>query len=106
VPASFATSGIASPRAASPGSAGNRRLTKNFEIAETLAIFVTLASIQLAIRRFARALVEIRKCMDSRPSPTPGPAAGLRREPTSVSPHWGVVCMALKLASPKRPDPQ
>ena len=33
----------------------NRRLSKDFEnLAETLAIFVTLASIQLALRRFAR----------------------------------------------------
>jgi hypothetical protein len=54
----------------------NRCLTKDFE---TLVETLTLASIQLAIRRFARALVEVRKCMDSRPSPTAGPAAGLRR---------------------------
>jgi hypothetical protein len=34
----------------------NRRLAKDFEnLAETLATFVTLASIQLAIRRLARA---------------------------------------------------
>jgi transposase len=34
----------------------NRRLAKGFEnLAETLATFVTLASIQLAIRRLARA---------------------------------------------------
>ena len=34
----------------------NRRLAKDFEnLAETLAIFVTLASIQLALRRLARA---------------------------------------------------
>jgi transposase len=34
----------------------NRRLAKDFEnLAETLATFVTLASIQLALRRFARA---------------------------------------------------
>ena len=34
----------------------NRRLAKNFEnLAETLATFVTLASIQLAVRRLARA---------------------------------------------------
>ena len=34
----------------------NRRLAKNFEnLAETLATFVTLASIQLALRRLARA---------------------------------------------------
>ncbi len=33
----------------------NRRLTKDFEnLAETLVTFVTLASIQLAIRRLAR----------------------------------------------------
>ena len=33
----------------------NRRLSKDFEnLAETLATFVTLASIQLALRRFAR----------------------------------------------------
>ena len=36
--------------------ARNRRLAKDFEnLAETLATFVTLASIQLALRRFARA---------------------------------------------------
>jgi hypothetical protein len=34
----------------------NRRLTKDFEnLAETLATFVTLASVQLALRRLARA---------------------------------------------------
>jgi putative transposase len=34
----------------------NRRLAKDFEnLAETLATFVTLASIQLALRRLARA---------------------------------------------------
>jgi transposase len=34
----------------------NRRLNKDFEnLAETLATFVTLASIQLALRRLARA---------------------------------------------------
>jgi transposase len=34
----------------------NRRLAKDFEnLAETLASFVTLASIQLAVRRLARA---------------------------------------------------
>ena len=34
----------------------NRRLAKDFEnLAETLATFVTLASIQIAIRRLARA---------------------------------------------------
>jgi transposase len=34
----------------------NRRLTKDFEnLAETLATFVTLTSIQLALRRLARA---------------------------------------------------
>jgi transposase len=34
----------------------NRRLAKNFEnLAETLATFVTLACIQLALRRLARA---------------------------------------------------
>ena len=34
----------------------NRRLSKDFEnLAETLATFVTLASIQLALRRLARA---------------------------------------------------
>ena len=34
----------------------NRHLAKDFEsLAETLAIFVTLASIQLALRRLARA---------------------------------------------------
>jgi putative transposase len=34
----------------------NRRLAKNFEdLAETLATFVTIASIQLAVRRLARA---------------------------------------------------
>jgi hypothetical protein len=34
----------------------NRRLAEDFEnLAETLATFVTLASIQLALRRFARA---------------------------------------------------
>ena len=34
----------------------NRRLAKDFEnLADTLAIFVTLASIQLAVRRLARA---------------------------------------------------
>jgi transposase len=34
----------------------NRRLAKDFEnLAETLATFVTLTSIQLALRRFARA---------------------------------------------------
>jgi transposase len=34
----------------------NRRLAKDFEnLAETLATFVTLASIQLAVRRLARA---------------------------------------------------
>jgi transposase len=34
----------------------NRRLAKDFEnLAETLAAFVTLASIQLALRRLARA---------------------------------------------------
>jgi transposase len=34
----------------------NRRLAKDYEnLAETLAIFVTLASIQLALRRLARA---------------------------------------------------
>jgi transposase len=34
----------------------NRRLAKDFEnLAETLASFVTLASIQLALRRLARA---------------------------------------------------
>jgi hypothetical protein len=33
----------------------NRRLAKDFEnLAETLATFVTLASIQLAVRRLAR----------------------------------------------------
>ena len=33
----------------------NRRLAKDFEnLAETIAIFVTLASIQLAIRRLAK----------------------------------------------------
>ena len=33
----------------------NRRLAKDFEnLSETLATFVTLASIQLALRRFAR----------------------------------------------------
>jgi hypothetical protein len=37
----------------------NRRLAKDFEnLAETLATFVTLASIQLALRRLARAKVE------------------------------------------------
>jgi transposase len=42
--------------APSPGSGGNRRLAKDFEnLAETLATFVTLASIQLALRRLARA---------------------------------------------------
>jgi len=36
----------------------NRRLAKDFEnLTETLATFVTLASIQLALRRLARALV-------------------------------------------------
>ena len=36
----------------------NRRLAKDFEnLAETLATFVTLASIQLALRRLARAQV-------------------------------------------------
>jgi transposase len=36
----------------------NRRLAKDFEnLAETLATFVTLASIQLALRRLARAWV-------------------------------------------------
>ncbi len=36
----------------------NRRLAKDFEnLAETMATFVTLASIQLALRRLARALV-------------------------------------------------
>jgi transposase len=36
--------------------ARNRRLAKDFEnLAETLATFVTLAYIQLALRRFARA---------------------------------------------------
>ena len=36
----------------------NRRLAKNFEkLAETLASFVILASIQLALRRLARASV-------------------------------------------------
>jgi hypothetical protein len=35
---------------------GNRRLAKDSEnLAETLAIFVSLASIQLAVRRLARA---------------------------------------------------
>jgi len=35
---------------------GNRRLAKNFDNhAATLACFVTLASIQLALRRLARA---------------------------------------------------
>ena len=35
---------------------GNRRLAEHFEnLAETLATFVTLASIQLALRRLARA---------------------------------------------------
>ena len=34
----------------------NRRLAKDFEnLAETLATFVTLASIQIALRRLARA---------------------------------------------------
>ena len=34
----------------------NRRLAKNFEnLAETLATFVTLASVQLALRQLARA---------------------------------------------------
>jgi transposase len=34
---------------------GNRRLAKDFEnLAETLATFVTLASIQLSLRRLAR----------------------------------------------------
>jgi Transposase DDE domain len=64
----------------------NRRLAKDFEnLAETLATFVTLASIQLALRRLARAqamMMKVRKTRDSRPSPTPGPTAGLRREPT------------------------
>ena len=37
---------------------GNRRLAKDFEnLAQTLATFVTLASIQLALRRLARAPV-------------------------------------------------
>jgi hypothetical protein len=42
--------------APSPGSDANRRLAKDFEnFAETLAAFVTLASIQLALRRLAGA---------------------------------------------------
>jgi transposase len=39
----------------------NRRLAKDFEnSAENLATFVILASIQLALRRLARALVAVR----------------------------------------------
>ena len=39
-----------------PGSDENRRLAKDFEdLAETWASFVTRASIQLALRRLARA---------------------------------------------------
>jgi transposase len=39
-----------------PRFGGNRRLAKYFEnLAETMATFVTLASIQLALRRLARA---------------------------------------------------
>jgi transposase len=45
----------------------NRRLAQDFEnLAETLAIFVTLASIQLALRRLARAGREIKKATGSR----------------------------------------
>ena len=50
-----------------------------------LATFVTLASIQLALRRLARAqvvMMTVCKAWDSRPSPTPGPTAGSRRKRT------------------------
>jgi len=41
----------------------NRRLSKDFEnLAETLATFVTIASIQLAVRRLARAEVVTPQC--------------------------------------------
>jgi hypothetical protein len=42
------------------GSHFRRRLAKDFEnLAQTLATFVTLASIQLAVRRLARVIVGI-----------------------------------------------
>ena len=67
-----------------------RRLAKDFEkLAETLATFVTLASMQLALRRFARAYIvnstRHRLGMhDDRAPQTPrGPAAEAER-PLSV----------------------
>ncbi len=64
----------------------NRRLAKDFEnLADTLATFVTLAPIQLALRRLARAqvvMMKVCKARDSRRSPThPGTTAS-RRERT------------------------
>jgi transposase len=61
----------------------NRRLAKDFEnLAETLATFVTLASIQLALRRASQGLGRDDggpQSMHSSPSPTHGPAARMRR---------------------------
>jgi hypothetical protein len=61
----------------------NRRLAKDFEnLAETLATFVTLASIQLGPQAARQGVGRDGgglQSMDSRPSPTPGPAAESRR---------------------------
>ena len=47
--------GAGSPSALSPGAAGNRRLAKDYEnLADTLAAFIDIASIRLALSRIAR----------------------------------------------------
>ena len=57
----------------------NRRLAKDFEnLAETLATFVTLASIQLALRRLARAKAPTPTTLVGLMAPVPIPAVSGR----------------------------
>ena len=69
----------------------NRRLARDFEnLAETLATFVTLASIQMAPKAARQGVGrddEGLQSLESRPSPTPRPAAESRRFRTSRQRH-------------------
>jgi hypothetical protein len=71
----------------------NRRLAKDFEnLTETLATFVTLASIQLALRRtFAGAPCNDRDAPKAATSPLGEPSVGFR-PCTVIWQHRGIEC--------------